>query len=122
KKDDKAGGNETPKTTDKGGGSAVLNGTGSTFQKQFQEVAIEGFTKSNKDIKINYGGGGSGKGRQDFASKVTDYGCTDGLYKDADKPKDEFVYVPVLLGAITVSYNLEGVDKLQLSAETIAKI
>jgi phosphate transport system substrate-binding protein len=116
------GGKKDPNPTETSGGDAVLNGTGSTFQKQFQEVAIEGFTKANKGIKINYGGGGSGKGRQDFASKVTAYGCTDGLYKDADRPKDEFVYVPILLGAITVSYNLDGVDKLQLSAETIAKI
>jgi phosphate transport system substrate-binding protein len=107
------------------GGKVTINGSGSTFQKQFQEVAIEGFTKAHADIKINYGGGGSGKGRQDFADKVTDYGCSDAAYKDEDKAKikgGEFFYVPILLGAITVSYNLDGVDKLQLSAETTAKI
>jgi phosphate transport system substrate-binding protein len=106
-------------------GAVSLNGSGSTFQKQFQEAAIEGFTKTRKGTKINYGGGGSGKGRQDFADKVTDYGCTDGLFKEADMAKvkgGEFVYVPILLGAITVSYNVDGVDKLQLSADTIAKI
>lgn len=115
-----------------GGGSgtqataaATINGSGSTFQKAFQEVAIESFTKSNSAIKINYGGGGSGKGRQDFKDQVTDYGCTDGLYKDDEKATlkgGEFVYVPILLGAITVSYNLDGVDTLRLSPETIAKI
>jgi phosphate transport system substrate-binding protein len=108
-----------------GGGSVTLNGSGSTFQKQFQEVAIVAFGKANPNIKVNYGGGGSGKGRQDFADMVTDYGCSDAPYKDADKAKvkgGEFIYVPVLLGAITVSYNVEGVDKLQLSADTIAKI
>ena len=126
KKSDDGG---TPKTTEGGkrpsGESATINGSGSTFQKQFQEVAIEGFTKANAGVKINYSGGGSGKGRQDFADMVTDYGCTDAPYKDDEKAKikgGEFVYVPVLLGAITVSYNLDGVDKLQLSAETIAKI
>lgn len=106
-------------------GNATINGSGSTFQKAFQEVAIESFTKANSGIKINYGGGGSGKGRQDFADMVTDYGCTDGAYKDEEKGKQkggEFVYVPILLGAITVSYNIDGVDKLQLSAETVAKI
>ncbi|HPH65753.1 MAG TPA: phosphate ABC transporter substrate-binding protein PstS [Kofleriaceae bacterium] len=107
------------------GGNATLNASGSTFQKAFQEVAIESFTKANSTIKINYGGGGSGKGRQDFADMVTDFGCTDGAYKDEEKAKvkgGEFVYVPILLGAITVSYNIDGVDKLQLSADTIAKI
>jgi len=106
-------------------GPVTLNGSGSTFQKQFQEVAIEGFTKANPNIKVNYGGGGSGKGRQDFADQVSDYACTDGLYNDADKAKvkgGDFLYFPILFGAISVSYNLDGVDKLQLSADTIAKI
>jgi len=108
-----------------GGGGVTLNGSGSTFQKQFQEVAIVGFTKANAGVKVNYGAGGSGKGRQDFADMVTDYGCSDAPYKDEDKAKvkgGDFVYVPILLGAITVSYNVDGVDKLQLSPDTIAKI
>jgi phosphate transport system substrate-binding protein len=108
-----------------GAGGSTINGSGSTFQKTFQEVAIEAYTNANSGVKINYGGGGSGKGRQDFADMVTDYACSDGAYKDDEKSKikgGEFVYVPILLGAVTVSYNVDGVDKLQLSAETIAKI
>jgi phosphate transport system substrate-binding protein len=109
----------------KPGGPVTLNASGSSFQKQFQEVAIEGVAKLKTDVKVNYGAGGSGKGRQDFADMVTDYGCTDGLFKDADLAKikgGDFLYFPILLGAITVSYNVDGVDKLQLSAATIAKI
>jgi phosphate transport system substrate-binding protein len=127
KKEDKPAGGGGGSST--GGGAPVasgtINGSGSTFQKAFQEVAIEGFTKANSGAKVNYGGGGSGKGRQDFADMVTDYGCTDGAYKDDEKAKVKggaFVYVPILLGAVTISYNVDGVDKLQLSAETIAKI
>jgi len=107
------------------GAQIMLNASGSSFQKQFQEVAIEGFAKVNKGVTINYGAGGSGKGRQDFADKVTDYGCTYGLFKEADLAKVKggpFLYVPILLGAITVSYHVDGVGKLQLSPETIAKI
>jgi len=109
----------------KGGSEVTLNASGSSFQRQFQEVAIQGFTKTTPGVKINYSPGGSGKGRQDFADKVTDYGCMDGLYKEADLANVKggpFLYFPILLGAITVSYHVEGVDKLQLSAETIAKI
>ncbi len=105
--------------------SATLNASGATFQKAFQEVAIEGFTKANPKIKINYGAGGSGKGRQDFADQVVDFACTDAPFKDADLGKvkgGEFLYFPNVLGAITVSYNLDGVDALNLSAETLAKI
>ncbi|MEZ4364198.1 MAG: phosphate ABC transporter substrate-binding protein PstS [Kofleriaceae bacterium] len=105
--------------------AAVLNGSGSTFQKAFQEVAIEGFTKANAKVKINYGGGGSGKGRQDLSDQVVDFAGSDSPYKEADLAKNkggEVLYLPVLLGPITVAYNLDGVANLQLSPETIAKI
>jgi phosphate transport system substrate-binding protein len=116
------------KKTDGGkssGGAVTLNASGSTFQEQFQEVAIDAFSKGHGNVKLNYAAGGSGKGRQDFADQVTDYGCSDAPYKEdaAAKVKGgQFLYVPVLLGAITVSYNLDGIDKLQLSPETIARI
>lgn len=119
------GGKATEGSATAKAGAAELNGTGSSFQKQFQEVAIEAFGKANPTVHVNYGAGGSGKGRQDFADQVTDYGCSDAPYKDADRAKvkgGDFIYVPILLGAITVSYHVDGVDKLQLSPETVAKI
>ena len=72
-----------------------------------------------------YGGGGSGKGRQDLADQLVDWAGTDGLIKDEDKAKfkgGEVLYFPTVAAPITVSYNLDGVDELQLSADTIAKI
>jgi phosphate transport system substrate-binding protein len=113
-----------------GGGGAVsgkvtLNASGATFQKAAQEIAIEAFSKAHKDITVNYGAGGSGKGRKEFADQVVDYACSDAPYKPDEAAKvkgGEFFYIPNVLAAITVSYNLSGVDKLQLSAETIAKI
>ena len=101
--------------------AVTLNGSGSTLSKPYQETAIEEFKKANKDVKINYGGGGSGKGRQDLADMVVDFAGTDAPYKEADLAKvkgGEVLYFPILLGPITVSYNVQGVDKLQLSAET----
>lgn len=108
-----------------GDGPVTLNASGATFQKAFQEVAIEGFTKANPKTKINYGAGGSGKGRQDFADQVVDFACTDAPFKDADLGKvkgGDFFYIPNVLGAITVSFNVEGVEKLNLSADVLAKI
>jgi phosphate transport system substrate-binding protein len=107
------------------GGAVTLNGSGSTFQKGYEGAAIEMFTKANPTIKVNYGGGGSGKGRQDLADQVVDFAGTDSAYKDAELAKNkggDILYFPILLGPITVSYNLEGVTKLQLSGETVAKI
>jgi phosphate transport system substrate-binding protein len=110
------------------GGTAyaqTLNGSGSSFQKGYQEVAIEEFRKVNKAVTINYGGGGSGKGRQDLADMVVDFAGADSPFKDADLAKNkggEVLYFPILLGPITLSYNVPGVEKLQLSPATAAKI
>src|SRR5689334_15317563 len=67
--------------------SVTLNGSGSTLSKAYQETAIEQFRKINKDLKINYGGGGSGKGRQDLADMVVDFAGSDAPYKEADLAK-----------------------------------
>lgn len=107
------------------GDSVTLNASGSTFQKAFQEEAIAAFGKTHRNIKINYGGGGSGKGRQDLADMVTDFAGSDSPYKDADLSKlkgGDVLYFPVVLGAVSISYNISGVKKLQLSPETAAKI
>jgi phosphate transport system substrate-binding protein len=103
----------------------TLNGSGSTLSKPYQETAIEEFKKANKEVKINYGGGGSGKGRQDLADMVVDFAGTDSPYKEADLAKvkgGEILYFPILLGPIAISFNVQGLDKLQLSPETLAKI
>src|SRR6476660_148949 len=82
------------------GEKVTLNASGATFQKAAQEVTIDAFGKVNPNVKINYGAGGSGKGRQDFADKVVDFACTDAPFKpdDAKKVKGgEFLYIPNLL-------------------------
>ncbi|HEY1557410.1 MAG TPA: phosphate ABC transporter substrate-binding protein PstS [Kofleriaceae bacterium] len=126
KKDDGGNGGNAGKTTEGGGGGLVtLDASGSTFQKAFEEVAIEAYTKQHPNVKINYGAGGSGKGRQDLADMVVDFAGSDAPYKDADKAKlkgGDVLYFPILLGAVSVSYHLDGVAKLQLSPETVAKI
>jgi phosphate transport system substrate-binding protein len=104
--------------------TVTLNGSGSTFQKGYQETAIDAYTKA-AGVQINYGGGGSGKGRQDLADMVVDFAGADAPYKDADLTKNkggDVLYFPILLGPITISYNLDGVDKLKLSPDTLAQI
>src|SRR5437868_6849150 len=69
------------------GSKTVLNGSGSTFQKASQEAAIEAYRKAHPDVQVNYGGGGSGKGRQDLADLVVDFAGSDAPYKPADLAK-----------------------------------
>src|SRR5262249_60956878 len=50
--------------------SGTLNGSGSTFQLTFQQTAIQSFKQIQSGMTVNYGGGGSGKGRTDLAGGV----------------------------------------------------
>ena len=104
--------------------TGTLNGSGATFPKAFYDEMIVDFKKSQPKATVNYAGGGSGKGRTDLQGGVVDFAGSDGLVAAADvsKYKGTFVYVPTVSAPITVSYNLAGVDNLQLSPDTIAKI
>jgi len=106
-------------------GSTTLNGSGSTFQKTFNEVAIQAFQQKNSNITVNYAGGGSGKGKTDLQTQTVDFAGTDSLIKEADLSKYQggtVLYFPTVAAPITVSYHVSGVEHLQLSAPTIAKI
>jgi phosphate transport system substrate-binding protein len=113
-----------------GGGSSsslsgTLNASGSTFQLPFQQAAIQAFKSVQSGMTVNYGGGGSGKGRSDLAAGVVQFAGS-----DSPIPSDEManfkgktvLYFPVFLGPITMSYNLSGVSSLKLDLPTIASI
>jgi len=104
--------------------TATLAGSGSTFQKSFDEAVIEAFKKQQANITISYGGGGSGKGKTDLAAGVDQWAGTDSLVKPEDMPKytNGLLYFPIVAAPITLSYNVSGVDKLVLDGPTVAKI
>lgn len=120
---------ETPTTTGSSIDYSKLSGSlvasGATFPKSFYDDAIAAFADVAPDLTVEYGGGGSGKGRSDLQEMVVDFAGTDGVVKAEDKPNykgGEFVYVPTVTAPITMSYNLPGVDKLQLSPSSISAI
>jgi phosphate transport system substrate-binding protein len=105
--------------------SGTLNGSGSTFQLTFQQTAIQSFKSIQSGLTVNYGGGGSGKGRTDLASGVVNYAGSDSTIpaKETANFKGKTVlYFPVVIGPITVSYNLSGVKSLKLSGPVIAQL
>jgi len=105
--------------------SGTLNASGSTFQLTFQQTAIQSFKSIQPNVTVNYGGGGSGKGRTDLASGVVQFAGS-----DSPIPSDEVsnfkgktvLYFPVVIGPITMSYNLSGVTGLKLDPAVIADL
>ncbi len=105
--------------------SGELIGSGATFPKGFYDEAIAELADIAPDLVVEYGGGGSGKGRSDLQEELVDFAGTDSTVKDEDKPNyegGEFLYIPTVIAPITMSYNLPGVPELRLSPATIAGI
>jgi len=106
--------------------SGTLNGSGSTLQLVYQQQAIQSFKSIQPSVTVNYGGGGSGKGRTDLASNVVQFAGSDSPISSTDLPlfKGKTVlYYPILISPITVSYNLPGIKSgLKLDAPTLADI
>ena len=97
-----------------------LNGSGATFALPLIDACKADFTK-DKGHSINYPGGGSGKGRTDFAAGLTDFGGSDAPYTVG--APDNFVYAPIYAAPIAIMYNLPTVkEPIYLTAPTIAKI
>lgn len=105
--------------------TATLNGSGSTFQAPFNQAAIQGFSDKADNVTVNYGGGGSGKGKTDLAGEVVQWAGSDSPIAAGTESTFKggtVLYFPTVAAPITVSYNLSGVKDLKLSAETIGGI
>ena len=105
--------------------SATLNGAGSTFAAPIYQQW--GSNLKDNGLTINYQSVGSGAGVAQFTAGTVDFGATDPPLKDeevtAAKKKGDPLEFPVAFGAITVSYNVNGVDKgLKLDGKAVADI
>jgi phosphate transport system substrate-binding protein len=119
-----ASGSGATTTSDVSTVTATLNGAGSTFAAPiYQQVGAD---LKDKGLTINYQGVGSGAGVSQFAAATVDFAGSDPALKDEDKAtikKGTPIQVPFALGAITASYNLDGVKSgLKLDGATLAKI
>jgi phosphate transport system substrate-binding protein len=103
--------------------SGSLKGSGSTFQDAYDQEVISEFKSVAPNVTVTYNAVGSGTGKKEFGQGLDDFAGTDSLVKEGDGPAPgSFMYIPTVAAPITVSYNLSGVDKLQLSPDTLAKI
>ena len=99
-----------------------LSGAGATFPLPFYNVIFEKFAEANGDA-VAYGGIGSGGGVRNLRDKIVDFAGSDAFLSEKEmSDMNPVIHVPTCMGAVVVAYNLEGVDKLNLSGELIADI
>lgn len=103
---------------------ATIDGSGSTFQQNYDHAAIAALKAVIPGLTISYAGGGSGQGKSDLADGVVDFAGTDSLVDrgDVTSPDASVLYFPTVVSPITVSFNLPGVDRLNLDGPTLARI
>jgi len=105
-------------------GSGTIAGAGSTFAAPVYEQ----WASAQSGLTVNYQAIGSGAGLTALESKIVDFGASDPPLKPADeeaiaKNGSPAVQIPMFLGAITVSYNLGGVQTgLKLDGKTLGDI
>jgi phosphate transport system substrate-binding protein len=105
-------------------GSATISGAGSTFAAPVYQQWASG----QSGLTVNYQAVGSGAGITSLESKTVDFGASDPPLKPADeqaiaKNGSPAVEIPMFLGAITVSYNVSGIQTgLKLDSKAIADI
>jgi phosphate transport system substrate-binding protein len=111
-------------TSGGGGGGGTVNGAGSTFAAPI--YSQWGNALKDQGVTVNYQPVGSGAGVAQFAAGTVDFGASDPALAPEDKAtikKGEPVQIPMAFGAITVAYNLDGVEKgLKLDGQTTADI
>jgi phosphate ABC transporter phosphate-binding protein len=110
---------------------AQIEGTGSTWSQLIVEQWISDVNANG--MQVVYTGGGSSKGRRDFANDSTDFAISEIPYQGTDEQGNSdtsngraYAYLPIVAGGTAFTYQLKVggqlVRNLRLSGETLAKI
>ena len=107
------------------GGEIRLQGAGATFPNPLYQKWLSEYGKLNPNTKIDYQSIGSGGGIKQIQARTVDFGASDAPMTDAELKASpaELIHIPTVLGAVVLTYNLQGVSKpLRFSPDVIADI
>ncbi|MGA3066284.1 MAG: phosphate ABC transporter substrate-binding protein PstS [Tepidisphaeraceae bacterium] len=103
-----------------------LTGAGATFPQPLYERWVKEYQNLHPDVKIDYGGGGSGKGIKDITDKVVDFAGSDAPMSAGDIEKaggaDNLIEIPSCAGAVVPAFNLPGITDLNFDGPLLADI
>ncbi|MCZ2401982.1 phosphate ABC transporter substrate-binding protein PstS [Paenarthrobacter sp. Z7-10] len=110
--------------------SGTITAGGSSAQANAQAAWTAGFKAQAPGVTVNYDKSqGSGGGVTNFLAGTYDFAGSDAYLKPDQAAKAQekcgpggAVNLPVYTDGVAIIFNLKGVDKLQLSSDTLAKI
>ncbi|MGA2481146.1 MAG: phosphate ABC transporter substrate-binding protein PstS [Spirochaetia bacterium] len=105
------------------GFSQELTGAGATFPAPFYTKVFDQYAKEF-GVKVNYQAIGSGGGIAQIKSKTVDFGASDAFLKDADLAAmpAAVLHIPMVAGAVVLTYNLPGNPELKFTPDVLADI
>ena len=128
-KSDGSGGDAPLPGSKKGGapatpGKIALTGAGATFPYPLYTKWISEYTKAKLELQINYQSIGSGGGIRQITERTVDFGASDAPMSEEQLAKAPgILHIPTCLGAVVLTYNLEGVPSgLKITPEAAAGI
>ncbi|GAB3945536.1 phosphate ABC transporter substrate-binding protein PstS [Corynebacterium tapiri] len=111
------------------GATGTLAAEGASSQKNAMEILGPIYSQAVEGAQFNYTSSGSGAGRKAFIGNQVAFAGSDSPLKEEQVEQakqrcggNEAWHLPFVIGPVAIAYNLEGVDDLNLSVDTIAKI
>ncbi len=105
--------------------ATLINGAGATFPYPIYSKWFDEYSKANPGMNFNYQSIGSGGGIKQITAKTVDFGASDGpmTQDQLNEAPGRIYHIPTVMGAVVVSYNLEGVKTgLKLTGDILANI
>ena len=112
-----------------GGAAGTLIGGGASSQESAMTAWTQGVTEVSPDLTVNYDPVGSGAGREGFLAGQYSFAGSDAAMDEEEQASAEEIcgpegvfHVPSYISPVAVAFNLEGVDTVNMDAETIAQV
>lgn len=109
--------------------TGTLDGAGASAQEAAMQAWIAGFQTANPDVTVNYNPVGSGGGRTQFLEGGVAFAGSDSAMDEEEVTQskercgeDGAIHLPNYISPIAVAFNLEGIETLNMTPDTIASI
>jgi len=102
----------------------LINGAGATFPYPIYSKWFDEYATIDPSVRFNYQSIGSGGGQKQILAETVDFGATDGPMSDENlaKAPGKLLHIPMVAGAVVVTYNLPGAPKLKLDGPALVDI
>ncbi len=102
----------------------LLNGAGSTFVEPIYTKWFTEYQKIDSEVTVNYQGIGSGGGIRQLIQGTIDFGASDApmTAEEEKSAKLPVIHLPMVMGAVVISYNLKVDKPIKLTGPLVADI